>query len=51
MDIHRAIDVLRKVGPPKLLSDVPSLSDFDKYILDYFFGGITTEEAYQAAFC
>ena len=41
LDIHKALKQLSEVGMERMLL-VPELSQFDKYILEYFFDGIST---------
>ncbi|QSE98996.1 DEAD/DEAH box helicase [Fulvivirga lutea] len=41
LDIHKALAQLNEVGMERTLL-VPDLSPFDKYILEYFFDGIST---------
>lgn len=41
MTIHKTIDLLNKIGKTKLIENTPSLDTFDRYILDYFYDGIT----------
>lgn len=43
LTLHLAIEQLNKIGISKVKSECKSLDDFDKYILDYFFEGITLE--------
>lgn len=44
LSIHNALDLFNKIGRDKIL-EINSLIDFDKYIIDYFFEGITINEA------
>lgn len=41
LDIHTAIDQLKKIGPYDLHRRVKTLDYFDRYILNYFFDGVT----------
>jgi hypothetical protein len=42
LTIHEAIEIFNKIGLYKVRSATEGLDDFDHFILDYFFDGITT---------
>lgn len=42
LNIHNALDYFNKIGRDRILK-IDTLIDFDKYIIDYFFEGITVE--------
>lgn len=42
LDLHTALDLLRKLMP-KILEKVEGLASFDRYVLDYFFDGISLQ--------
>ncbi|MHB0945688.1 MAG: DEAD/DEAH box helicase [Sedimentisphaerales bacterium] len=41
LTIHDIIDTFNKIGKTNLFKNVPSLDEFDKYIIAYFYEGIT----------
>lgn len=41
LTIHKSIDIFNKVGKDNLIKATSSLDDFDRYIIDYFYDGIT----------
>lgn len=41
LDIHSAISLFNSIGKDSLIEGIPDLSDFEIYILDYFYEGIT----------
>lgn len=44
LDLHSAIDRLRG-SKSEVMSKIEGLSDFDRYVLDYFFDGIAVQKA------
>jgi hypothetical protein len=44
LTIHKSIDLFNQIGKEKLIKGTPSLDDFDTYIIDYFYDGITLVE-------
>lgn len=40
LNIHNTIELFHKIGKEQLLS-LQSLNNFDKYIIEYFYDGIT----------
>lgn len=45
LTIHRAVEVFNQIGCESIISRVGDLDDFDKYILKYFFDGITAHKS------
>ncbi len=41
LTLHNAIDYFKKIGLSKLIEKVTSFDEFDMYILDYFYDGIS----------
>ncbi len=42
LDIHKTLDLFNSIGMEKILS-IPDLSEFDRYIITYFYDGITID--------
>ncbi len=40
MNLHQTINELKRIGYDTLISNISSLDEFDKYILNYFYDGI-----------
>ena len=41
LTIHKAIDLFNQIGKNKLIEETKRLDDFDIYIINYFYDGIT----------
>jgi hypothetical protein len=41
LTIHQSIEAFNKIGKEKIMANTIGLNKFDKYILDYFYDGIT----------
>lgn len=41
LTLHDTLDMFRKIGDDKLCKQVNELDDFDKYIIEYFYDGIS----------
>jgi hypothetical protein len=40
IDLHGILDIFKEIGMEKLIASIPSLDEFDKYIIEYFYSGI-----------
>ena len=49
LTLHDALDKFRVIGKNNLFQQVSGLDDFDRYIIDYFYDGISLSEATQNA--
>ena len=47
LTLHNALDKFRAIGKDNLFQQVSGLDDFDQYIIDYFYDGISLSEATQ----
>ncbi|WP_075793408.1 DEAD/DEAH box helicase [Massilia putida] len=44
LSLHTAVAKLNKIGIEKIMTTVENLSEFDRYLLEYFYEGIQVEE-------
>ena len=49
LTLHDALDKFREIGKDALVQRVSGLDEFDLYIIDYFYDGISLSEAAQSA--
>ena len=47
LTLHATLNEFRRIGKDSLLQQVAGLDDFDRYIIDYFYDGISLPEATQ----
>ena len=43
LSLHEVIEILKSIGYKKIISETENLHPFDKYILEYFYSGISTQ--------
>jgi hypothetical protein len=48
LPLHDALDKFREIGKDNLCKRVNELDDFDKYIIEYFYDGISLSSGEKA---
>jgi hypothetical protein len=44
ISLHDVIERIKSIGYDKMISDVENLHPFDKYIIEYFYSGISIQD-------
>ena len=44
LTLHRALEIFNNIGVKDILSSVPNLDPFDRYIVKYFYEGISLDK-------